>query len=242
MRLLLWVAVAAAACTAPPASDAGPEGGDEAPGVGDGADGVDDQGGEAGETPAPAEPDEGALGGPCFPNNTCAGGLICNADTLCEAPPPVDKKDFAEDCDSGDACPDTYSCQDVTGADGKRCVPTEICAIEDRDGDGIADDVDNCVVTSNADQANSDGDPQGDACDNCPEADNADQADCDGDTIGDACDEPCPFILQWARVDEAGPTVANDDHTLKTSVGTRIGGLTVSNEDFQISLKVQGLP
>ncbi len=145
-------------------------------------------------------------------------------------------------CGGGDLCPDTFTCQEVDGTEGKRCVPTEICRIDDLDDDGVADDDDNCVAVKNEDQTNSDGDPLGDACDNCPDDDNPNQSDCDGDEIGDACDEPCPFILQWVRNDEAGPTAANDDFNLKTSVGTRVGGLTVSNEDFQLSLKVQGIP
>jgi hypothetical protein len=80
----------------------------------------------------------------------------------------------------------------------------------DRDGDGIADDVDNCPDTSNPDQADADGDGLGNACDtisppdgdadgvpdasdNCPNAPNADQLDSDGDGIGDICDStPLP--------------------------------------------------
>ena len=44
----------------------------------------------------------------------------------------------------------------------------QLIQIEDRDGDGIADDVDNCPDTANADQADSDGDGFGDLCDPFP--------------------------------------------------------------------------
>lgn len=44
----------------------------------------------------------------------------------------------------------------------------QLIQIEDRDGDGIADDVDNCPDTANADQADSDGDGFGDLCDSFP--------------------------------------------------------------------------
>src|SRR2546425_2435415 len=43
-----------------------------------------------------------------------------------------------------------------------------VCADDDRDGDGIANDPDNCPSTPNADQADADGDVVGDVCDECP--------------------------------------------------------------------------
>lgn len=321
-----------AGCTAPSPENADPEAGDEAPAGTEAGDESPEGGGD--EVPPDPDPDppaapEGELDGPCFPNSTCAGGLLCNADNVCEAPPPADKKDFGEPCggadecdsgvcvapavggqkacsrecgdgcpggwacrgfaiggvddtflclpppaactgclnagecggspeyeclnargasicgfacDSGDVCPDSFVCDVVENVDGKRCVPVDICAIVDTDEDGVADADDNCVAVANSDQANADEDAHGDACDNCTDAVNDDQADCDGDTLGDACDEPCPFLLKWVRIDEAGPPVANDDHAVKSSIGTRVGGPTVANEDFQISLKVQGIP
>ena len=39
---------------------------------------------------------------------------------------------------------------------------------DDRDGDGVADAIDNCPDTANADQADSDGDGFGDVCDPFP--------------------------------------------------------------------------
>ncbi len=72
----------------------------------------------------------------------------------------------------------------------------------DRDGDNVADSLDNCPDTANTDQLDSDGDGIGDACDtndvdgdgvpdasdNCPMVANPDQADADGNGVGDACD------------------------------------------------------
>jgi hypothetical protein len=58
----------------------------------------------------------------------------------------------------------------------------------DRDGDGIADTVDNCPDTPNPQQYDEDGDGVGDACDNCPHMANRDQRDSDGDQVGDVCD------------------------------------------------------
>jgi hypothetical protein len=59
--------------------------------------------------------------------------------------------------------------------------------VADRDGDGVADVLDNCPDVPNPDQQNNDGDRVGDACDNCPYIDNDDQADRDGDGVGDRC-------------------------------------------------------
>jgi hypothetical protein len=76
-----------------------------------------------------------------------------------------------------------------------------VAAVEDEDGDGIADGEDNCPSVPNPNQLDTDGDGAGDACDsdddndgvadgtdNCAVSANADQADLDGDEIGDVCD------------------------------------------------------
>ncbi|CAL4126752.1 unnamed protein product, partial [Meganyctiphanes norvegica] len=60
--------------------------------------------------------------------------------------------------------------------------------IEDSDGDGVENSVDNCPNVFNIDQANSDSDSLGDACDNCPTIANPGQEDRDQDMVGDACD------------------------------------------------------
>jgi len=65
-------------------------------------------------------------------------------------------------------------------------------SLDDSDGDGIDDCIDNCPDEPNQDQTNSDGDSHGDACDNCPNHDNEEQTDSDGDGLGDACDCACP--------------------------------------------------
>jgi len=59
--------------------------------------------------------------------------------------------------------------------------------LNDSDGDGIDDPVDNCLSVANPDQHDEDGDHVGDACDPCPQVANA-TTDTDGDGIGDACD------------------------------------------------------
>ena len=62
---------------------------------------------------------------------------------------------------------------------------------EDRDGDGISDDVDSCPGAVNASQLDSDGDGIGNACDVCVHVADPGQADTDDDGVGDACDA-CP--------------------------------------------------
>lgn len=105
----------------------------------------------------------------------------------------------------------------------------DICGLvdlEDFDGDGILNDVDNCVLVFNDDQLDTDGDGQGDLCDddddndgvldvndNCQFIPNPDQADNDGDGIGDLCDDDddndgvldeddnCPFTANSDQAD-----------------------------------------
>ena len=62
---------------------------------------------------------------------------------------------------------------------------------EDRDGDGIPDDVDICPGAVNAAQLDADGDGIGNACDVCVHVADPDQEDADDDGVGDACDA-CP--------------------------------------------------
>lgn len=76
-------------------------------------------------------------------------------------------------------------------------------SMEDTDGDGRADLVDNCPDVSNPDQADSDSDGPGDICDNCPEIENPDQNDDDGDGVGDLCDL-CPGFDDTADADQDG--------------------------------------
>jgi hypothetical protein len=67
----------------------------------------------------------------------------------------------------------------------------------DRDGDRVADSVDNCPDDSNADQGNEDGDALGDRCDPCPQLAETAVADKDGDHIGDACDPSAGADVSW---------------------------------------------
>ena len=60
--------------------------------------------------------------------------------------------------------------------------------LEDVDGDGVEDDIDNCPSTANPDQSDLDGDGIGDVCDNCAETYNPDQKDSNANGIGDVCD------------------------------------------------------
>lgn len=96
----------------------------------------------------------------------------------------------------------------------------------DRDGDGVADGVDNCPLVANANQLNTDGDSMGDLCDsdidndgvlngvdNCPANANVTQADIDGDGIGDACDATeniaCGPTSLFKPMNQADVTVAS---------------------------------
>jgi thrombospondin type 3 repeat protein len=96
-------------------------------------------------------------------------------------------------------------------------------AIQDADGDGVGDGIDNCPSQSNANQSDADSDGSGNACDKCPnDADddsdgdgkcgdvdncpalfNAEQADGDGDGKGDACDN-CPAVFNADQADGDG--------------------------------------
>ena len=89
-----------------------------------------------------------------------------------------------------------------------------ITIVNDMDGDGIDDSVDNCIEVFNPDQLDTDGDGIGDVCDdadnainppvivtdsdndgiddindNCPTVPNPDQLDTDDDGVGDVCDD-----------------------------------------------------
>jgi hypothetical protein len=61
--------------------------------------------------------------------------------------------------------------------------------LEDTDGDGRINCLDNCPLIPNRNQLDTDEDVIGDICDNCPFDPNPDQRDIDNDGIGDVCDE-----------------------------------------------------
>lgn len=62
--------------------------------------------------------------------------------------------------------------------------------VNDSDGDGFYNDVDNCISNANANQADADGDGKGDLCDSCPfdpENDRDQNGVCNNDTCAAAC-------------------------------------------------------
>jgi hypothetical protein len=61
-------------------------------------------------------------------------------------------------------------------------------ALDDSDGDGLADVGDDCPAVADPSDANQDNDGVGDACDNCLSVANPLQEDADGDGVGDACE------------------------------------------------------
>ena len=63
-----------------------------------------------------------------------------------------------------------------------------IC-IDDTDGDGIPNNLDNAPLVYNPSQSDRDNDGVGDHVDNCPDIPNPNQADSDGNGLGDACDD-----------------------------------------------------
>ena len=63
-----------------------------------------------------------------------------------------------------------------------------LAVVNDSDGDGIDNNLDNCPNVANASQADADGDGVGDVCDNAPTVANPDQLDTDGDGEGDVVD------------------------------------------------------
>ncbi len=109
-------------------------------------------------------------------------------------------KEGDEECDDG-----------LDDEPGDGC--SEICQIEDQDGDDVFDNEDNCPQTSNPNQEDTNEDGVGDACDedidgdgvlddedNCPLIANPDQENQDSDSIGDACD-----------VDDDGDGILDDE-------------------------------
>ncbi len=113
-----------------------------------------------------------------------------------------------------------------TPDDEPTCVPsrpteyTGVPATDDKDGDGIKDDVDNCPTIFNpirpldeTKQADKDNDGKGDACDPCPlSADDSctpvDPSDEDGDGIKNIVDK-CPFVSDPNQEDADGDGIGD---------------------------------
>ncbi len=84
-----------------------------------------------------------------------------------------------------------YSFEDTTedsiGKKARLVIETSAEEIEDLDGDGVGDTVDNCPDVPNTAQADGESDGVGDACDVCPAIGDPEQVDTDGDGRGDRC-------------------------------------------------------
>ena len=112
----------------------------------------------------------------------------------------------------------TVDVDDQGGTGFSQNIPTTV--IRDRDGDTIADGLDNCPSVANTLQRDTDFDGRGDVCDtvdnlidadedgitdyidNCPYVSNPDQADEDFDFIGDACADE--FDGEYLSIQDAG--------------------------------------
>ncbi len=95
----------------------------------------------------------------------------------------------------------TVSAAGETSREAHVVLQVRRATIDDSDGDGTPDIVDNCPDEPNADQGDLDGDRRGDACDDDDDGDGiadildpcpmlaGDDADLDGDGLGDLCDD-----------------------------------------------------
>ena len=98
------------------------------------------------------------------------------------------------------ACAVGQTCNRGTDCTSGRCERGR-CSAPDRDGDNVADSLDNCISAFNPSQSDLDRDGAGDACDtdrdgdgvpnqldNCPDDSNSDQRDANRNGTGDECE------------------------------------------------------
>jgi len=152
---------------------------------------------------------EGACGmGPCGDwCGDCPGGFSCiaNACVSDEPPAPEDAEAREEEAtDSSDGMQDNQV-PDVNADVGEKeaeSVSEEVAQprVDDSDGDGIPNLLDNCPTNANPSQMDFDGDGKGDLCD--PDDDN------DGQQDSTDCAHHDPDINQWAT--EACDGIDND--------------------------------
>jgi murein DD-endopeptidase MepM/ murein hydrolase activator NlpD len=82
------------------------------------------------------------------------------------------------------------------------------CLVQNLDGDGTVDGLDNCPLDVNDGQADADADGIGDLCDLCPSNSLPSRVDSDGDGVGDRCDN-CPFFGNTEQLDQDSDGAGN---------------------------------
>jgi len=146
----------------------------------------------------------GDPGTPCTPLAlwTCTE----RGDVRCALPPcnnlTLDPGEINIDCGGSLCLPCAVgqTCNRSTDCTSGRCERGR-CSAPDRDGDNVADSLDNCISAFNPSQDNLDDDGAGDACDtdrdgdgvpnqldNCPDDSNSDQRDANRNGTGDVCE------------------------------------------------------
>jgi Thrombospondin type 3 repeat len=146
-----------------------------------------------------------------------------------EAPCPISQQCIGDRCvgpNGGEL--DAGAADSAIAVDGAvdGAIDAGVPTLMDRDGDGVANDMDNCPDTANPDQGDEDGDLIGDACDPCPI--DPSTADPDGDGVAGICD-PHP--------NTAGDKIVVFDgfHRPLPASWTLIGSPTQTGDDMVLS-------